>query len=82
MYLNILIIIIVLALVLKLLKLPLDIIIKALLNAFLGYIILLIINYFGAGYNIYIPINFFTSLFVGVCGVPAVILLLIVYVLL
>ena len=82
MHLNILIIILVLAVVLKLLKMPLDLIIKVLLNAFLGYVILLIINYFGTSFNVYIPINFFTSLFVGICGVPAVIILLIVFVLL
>ena len=78
MHLNILIVIVILAVVLKLLKLPFDLIIKALLNAFMGYIILLIINYFGAGFDISIPVNFFTSLFVGICGVPAVIILLLV----
>lgn len=73
-----LIVVIVFGIVLKLLKLPFDLIFKALLNALMGYIILLIINYFGASFDIAIPVNFFTSLFVGICGIPAVILLLLV----
>lgn len=43
-------------------------------NAVLGFVVIWVINFFGL---IAIPLNIWTSLLVGICGVPGVILLII-----
>jgi len=63
--------------VVKLLAWPLKILIRLLMNAVLGVILLLLVNYFGAYFNISIGINAVTALVAGFFGVPGVIFLII-----
>lgn len=77
---NVLIIILAVILIvcfLKLLKKPLKLVFKLLLNTFFGFIALVLINLLGAFIGISIGINWLNSLIVGVFGVPGVAVLLI-----
>jgi len=77
-YLYIIIIgLIVLAIAKFLLKFTIKRIIPLILNIVLGIVILWIVNTFGAGLGIAIPVNIITALIVGLGGVPGVILLII-----
>ena len=69
--------IVVLYIVLKIVSLPFKVIIKFVINSILGGMAIFAINYWGASYGIFIGINIFTSIFVGITGVPGVLLLLI-----
>lgn len=62
---------------LKLLKKPLKLVFKLLLNTLMGFIALILINIAGAFIGISIGINWINSLVVGIFGVPGVALLLI-----
>lgn len=57
-------------------KISLSKIIKLILNSILGGILIYFINYFGASIGMHIGLNIATSVFVGVLGVPGVLLLL------
>lgn len=57
---------------------PLKWILKLLLNAMVGGIILWVINYFGGYLNVHIPINPITALVVGFLGIPGVVLLFVI----
>ena len=61
----------------KMLILPIKLIIKLILNSLLGGLIITIINCVGVGFNLHIGLNIFTSIFVGILGIPGAILLLI-----
>lgn len=61
----------------KLLKRPLMWLIKFLLHALLGYIFLFMFNFIGAWFGLGLTLNWFNAAVVGVCGVPGVIILLI-----
>lgn len=61
----------------KILSWPFKIIFKLLINIFLGGLLLLIVNIFGAGFGLHIPFNTITALTSGVLGIPGVILLII-----
>ena len=77
-YLYIIIIgLIVLAIAKFLLKFTIKRIIPLILNIVLGIVVLWIVNPFGAGLGIAIPVNIITALIVGLGGVPGVILLII-----
>ena len=77
-YLYIIIIgLIVLALAKFILRFTFKKIIPIILNIILGMIVLWIVNTFGAGLGIAIPVNLITALVVGLGGVPGVILLII-----
>lgn len=56
---------------------PLKCICKLVLNSILGGLLILIINYIGQGFNFHIGLNIFTSILVGLLGVPGAILLVI-----
>jgi inhibitor of the pro-sigma K processing machinery len=56
---------------------PLKVLIRLLLNAVLGVVLLLVTNYFGAYFNIAIGINAVTVIVAGFFGVPGVIFLII-----
>lgn len=60
----------------RLMLAPLKFILKLMLNAFAGGIILLILNLFGEGIGIHIGINPITALITGFFGIPGIILLL------
>lgn len=57
---------------------PIKLIIKLLLNSMIGIILLYIINLIGAAWGLHIGINVITSIFVGLLGIPGVILLAII----
>jgi len=61
----------------KMLILPIKLIIKLIINSLLGGLIILAINWIGATVNLHIGLNIFTSMFVGILGIPGAILLLI-----
>ena len=76
-YLGFLVAVIVLFLILKILSLPLKIIIKLMLNALIGGVVLFLLNIVGARFGLIIDINWISTLLVGFFGVPGVILVLI-----
>ena len=76
-YLGFLVAVIVLFLILKILALPLKIIIKLMLNALIGGVVLFLLNIVGARFGLIIDINWISTLLVGFFGVPGVILVLI-----
>ena len=61
----------------KMLILPIKLIIKLILNSLLGGLIIAVINWIGAVFNLHIGLNIFTAIFVGILGIPGAILLLI-----
>ena len=69
--------IIMLFLVAKLLLIPIKIVWKLAVNAVIGGITLLLINFIGGFFGLYIQINIITALIVGILGVPGVIMILI-----
>lgn len=52
----------------RLLILPIKIIIKLLINSILGGVLIVIINWLGAAFNVHIGLNFFTAIFVRNIG--------------
>lgn len=62
-------------LVCKLLAVPLRILWRLLLNAVVGALLLLLVNFFGGLFGLALPITPFSSLVAGVFGVPGVIVL-------
>lgn len=60
--------------ILKILAFPMKLIIKLLINALVGGIILWVLNLIGAGFGFTILLNWATALVVGILGVPGVIL--------
>ena len=60
--------------ILKILALPMKIIIKLLINALVGGIVLWIINLVGANFGFSIILNWITAIVVGTLGIPGVIL--------
>ena len=57
--------------------LPLKNIFKLILNSVLGGVLIYIINLIGGAWGFSIGLNFFTSIFVGILGIPGAILLII-----
>ena len=57
--------------------LPLKNIFKLILNSVLGGILIYMINLIGGAWGFSIGLNFFTSIFVGILGIPGAILLII-----
>lgn len=75
-YLSFLIALIVLYIVLKIIAAPVKIIIKLMINAFVGGVVLFLINLVGAGFGFALNITWLTSLIVGIFGVPGVVLVI------
>lgn len=65
-----------------LLVIPIKFLIKLLLNAILGGILLFVFNFIGGLFGLSIAINPFNAVIVGILGIPGVILLLILQVIL
>lgn len=61
---------------------PLRILGKVLLNSLVGALFLIIFNYFGQYTGVYIGVNEFTALAIGVLGVPGFIAILLIKLLL
>lgn len=62
--------VLVLFIILKILSMPMKLIIKFLINALIGGVVLYVLNLFGVG----IVINWITALIVGFLGIPGVII--------
>ena len=62
----------------KIFILPLKTIIKFILNSVVGGIIIFIINLIGGFWNFHIGLNIFTSIIVGILGVPGTILVIMI----
>ena len=75
-YLSFLVALIVLYIVLKIIAAPVKIIIKLMINAFVGGVVLFLINLVGAGFGFVLNITWLTSLIVGIFGVPGVVLVI------
>ena len=56
---------------------PLKFICKLALNSILGGLLILLINYIGGWFSFHIGLNIFTSVLIGLLGVPGAILLII-----
>lgn len=56
---------------------PLKFIFKLIANSLLGGLLILLINWMGGIWNLYIPLNLLSALFVGILGLPGAALLLI-----
>lgn len=69
--------IILLFIMVKLLAWPLKILFKLVINAVLGAILLLIVNFIGGYFGLSIGINPWTALIAGFFGIPGVIFLVI-----
>ena len=63
----------------KILILPVKQILKLVFNSILGGALILIINWIGAMFNFHIGLNIFTSVFVGILGIPVAIFKLILF---
>ena len=61
----------------KLFKEPMKLAFKVLLNILIGFIALILINFFGSFIGISIGINWINALIIGLLGVPGVALLLV-----
>ena len=57
---------------------PLKKVLKLIINSVLGGFTIYIINLIGAGFNFHIGLNFFTSILVGLLGLPGAVCLFIV----
>ena len=57
---------------------PLKKILKLVLNSIIGGIVIYIINLIGAGFGFHIGLNIFTSIIVGLLGLPGVVCLIII----
>ena len=62
--------VLILFIILKILSMPMKIIIKFLINALIGGVVLYVLNLFGVG----LVLNWITALIVGFLGIPGVII--------
>ena len=65
-------------LLIKIFASPIKGILKFLLHALLGYLILFAVNFIGGFFNFYIPLNWLTAILAGVGGIPGVLLLILI----
>ena len=66
-------------LILKILTKPIRLIVKLLINAAFGFVLLFLVSFFGGPVGIYIGVNFINALVAGFLGVPGVILLVLLH---
>jgi len=66
----------------KLFIVPIKIILKLVINSILGGITIFIINIIGSIWGFHIGLNLITSIFVGILGIPGVIVIVIIKLLL
>lgn len=55
---------------------PIKILLKLIINSILGGLFIILVNWVGVYWDIHIPLNLFTSVIVGILGLPGAILLL------
>ena len=66
----------------KIFIVPIKIILKLVINSILGGIIIFVINFIGSFWGFHIGLNFITSIFVGILGIPGAIVIIIIKLLL
>ena len=66
----------------KIFIIPLKSILKLVLNSILGGVCIFIINIIGGNFNFHIGLNIFTSIFIGLLGIPGACLLVILQIIL
>ena len=74
-----LIALIVMYIILKILSLPFKIIVKLLINGFVGGVVIWIINLIGANFGFMITLNWISALIAGILGIPGVVILVILH---
>lgn len=57
---------------------PLTKILKLVLNSVLGGVVIYVINLIGGAFGFHIGLNFFTSILIGLLGLPGVVCLIII----
>ena len=57
---------------------PINKILKLVLNSILGGVVIFIINVIGNNFGFHIGLNFFTSILIGLLGLPGVVCLIVV----
>jgi len=62
----------------KIFVVPIKIIWKLVINSLLGGGIIFVINLIGSYFNFHIGLNFITSIFVGILGIPGAIVIVII----
>lgn len=62
----------------KAMMFPFKWVIKLIINAVVGGVVLWVVNYFGAMVNFHIPLNPITALTVGFLGVPGIVVLVVI----
>ena len=67
-----------LSLLFKLLKKPLGLALKLLMNALCGFVFLFIFNVLGSFFELSLGVNWLNAIVAGVLGVPGVVLLLLI----
>lgn len=72
-----LIAVVALYLIVKIFSWPLKLLLKLIVNAVLGALLLILVNYFGAAFHFSMGINAYTVLIAGFFGIPGVIFLII-----
>ena len=68
-------------LIVKIFAAPIKGILKFLLHALLGFLILFAVNLIGGFFNFYIPFTWLSAIIAGVGGIPGVILLVLMHLL-
>lgn len=66
----------------KIFIVPLKTIFKFILNSFIGGLIIYLINFIGGYFGFHIGLNIITSVFVGLLGIPGVIVVILIKLLL
>ena len=56
---------------------PIKIIAKLILNSVLGSVLIYIVNFIGGFYGFHIGLNLATAVFIGLLGIPGVVLLIV-----
>ena len=63
----------------KFLLIPLRLMGRFLLSSLLGGVALILLNYFGSGWGIFVPVNLATAVIAGVLGLPGMVMLIIFF---
>lgn len=71
----------ILILILKVLSIPFNIALKLFINAVAGAIVLIMVNLILSNFTHIIPMNALNCILVGIFGLPAVLIMVIIYVL-
>ena len=61
---------------------PIKKILKLVFNSILGGVVIFLINIIGANFNFHIGLNFFTSIIIGLLGIPGAVALFLIKLLL